>query len=129
MKRIVYLVAVLLSLAAFAPTQSNAAELVFFYAVGCPVCARWDKEVGSIYDKTDEAKRLPLRRQDLHKKRPADLTFIKGVVFTPTFVLVEDGKELGRIVGYVSDYFFWGQIDGLIKTMDIGSKTPVSASQ
>ena len=28
-------------------------------------------------------------------------------VFTPTFVLVEDGKELGRIEGYAGDEFFW----------------------
>ncbi len=123
-KRIVYLIAVFVSLAAFYPTRSVAAELVYFYAIGCPVCAKWNREVGTIYNKTDEAKRLPLRRQDKNKKRPADLAFIRGIVFTPTFVLVEKGKEVGRIIGYVNDYFFWGQVDSLIKKLDATAGKP-----
>lgn len=95
--------------------QARAAELVFFMSEACGICERWNDEIGGIYPKTDEAKVLPLRVQSVHDDMPADLAFVKGVAFTPTFVVVDDGKEVGRIVGYISDYFFWEQIGGLIK--------------
>src|SRR5262245_7798147 len=75
-----------------------AAELVMFEAEGCPFCARWHRDIGPIYPKTDEGKRAPLRRVDISGPRPADLAGIRDVVYTPTFVLIDDGRELGRIV-------------------------------
>ena len=78
---------------------AHAAELVYFGSAACSVCDRWDEEVGDLYAKTQEAKILPLRHHDLHDDRPDDLKFVRGVVYTPTFVAVEDGKEIGRIVG------------------------------
>ena len=97
--------------------SAGAAELVYFGSSSCPVCETWDREVGEIYPKTAEAKTLPLRQHDLHDDKPADLAFIKGVIYTPTFVAVEDGREIGRIVGYMGDFFFWEQLDGLIKKL------------
>jgi len=115
-------------LAAAVPAQeASAAELVYFRSDACGVCERWDQEVGGVYGKTDEAQRLPLRRQDIHADMPRDIAFIKGVAFTPTFVAVEDGREIGRIVGYVTDYFFWEQVAGLIKKADASGPRPVAA--
>jgi hypothetical protein len=36
------------------------------------------------------------------------------VRFTPTFVLVQDGRELGRIEGYPGEDFFWGLLERLM---------------
>lgn len=105
----------------------RAAELVYFNSSACPVCERWDEEIGGLYDKTDEAKRLPLRHQNIHENTPEDLSFIKGVVFTPTFVVVENGREVGRMVGYVQDYFFWEQLSGLIEKADAAKGTQSTA--
>ena len=38
------------------PALSRAAELVMFEQGGCVWCARWNREVGPVYDKTAEAK-------------------------------------------------------------------------
>ncbi|MBL4614957.1 MAG: transcriptional regulator [Magnetovibrio sp.] len=95
----------------------NAAELVYFGSAACPICDTWEHEVGEIYPKTDESKVLPLRHHDVHDDRPDDLAFIKGVVFTPTFVAIEEGREVGRIIGYMGDFFFWEQVGGLIKKL------------
>jgi len=115
MSRVLFAV---LGLVALLPAPSvDAAELVYFGSSSCPVCEAWDREVGDIYPKTEESKTLPLREHDLHDEKPADLTFIKGVIFTPTFVAVEDGREIGRIVGYMGDFFFWEQLGGLIKKL------------
>ncbi|MGV6804452.1 MAG: hypothetical protein ACWA49_09620 [Ruegeria sp.] len=74
---------------------------------GCYWCAKWNEEIAHIYPKTVEGRTAPLRRYDLHSK-PPDIEFERGVHFTPTFILVEDGREVGRIEGYPGEDFFWG---------------------
>lgn len=88
--------------------SSNAAELIMFGSTDCNWCKAWEKEVGQIYAKTEEAKILPLKKVDINGPRPPSLQWINGVVFTPTFVVIEDNKEIGRIVGYSGEAFFWG---------------------
>jgi len=95
-----------------------AAELVMFEAAGCPYCARWNREVAPIYPKTVEGKRAPLRRVDIAAPRPADLAAIGGVVYTPTFVLMDGGREIGRIVGYGGDEIFWSLLTDLVAKLD-----------
>lgn len=91
-----------------------AAELVMFRTAGCPYCARWDREIAPIYDKTEESRRLPLRMIDMSGPRPADLKAIEGVVFSPTFVVVDQGREVGRVTGYTGQDFFWGLLGAVI---------------
>lgn len=93
---------------------ARAAELVVFERAGCVWCARWNAEVGAAYDKTAEGAKAPLRRVDLARGVPADLAGVKPVVYTPTFVLVDGGKEVGRIEGYSDNAFFYGYLDGLL---------------
>jgi len=37
-------------------------------------------------------------------------------LFTPTFVLMQDGVEIGRIEGYPGEDFFWGLLNQMIET-------------
>lgn len=96
---------------------AGAAELVMFEATYCEWCERWDEEVAETYPKTSEGKRAPLRRVDIHDPLPEDLKSLKGVRFTPTFVLVDNGKEIGRIRGYPGEDFFWPLLADLIKKL------------
>ncbi|NIA69735.1 transcriptional regulator [Pelagibius litoralis] len=100
------------------PSRGAAAELVMFEEDGCPWCAVWNREIAPIYPKTAEGQRAPLRRVDLHGTWPADLPELKAVRYTPTFVLIEGGREIGRIQGYPGEDFFWGLLAGLIEQMD-----------
>lgn len=88
------------------PLPFMAADLVMVEQDGCHWCAKWDAEIAPIYPKTEEGKRAPLRRVDL-RDLPDDIEFTSRPVFTPTFALVENGQELGRIEGYAGDEFFW----------------------
>jgi len=87
---------------------ASAAELVMFESDSCEWCQRWHAEIGVIYGKTAEAKMAPLRRVDVYDPVPADLSHLRAVHYTPTFVLMQDGEELGRIQGYPGEEFFWG---------------------
>ena len=98
-------------------SPARAAELVMFESPSCTWCQQWHAEVGPAYAKTDEASRVPLRRVNLHGDWPEDLKGIRGVTFTPTFVLVEDGKELDRITGYAGADMFWFQLATLMNAL------------
>lgn len=89
-------------------------QLVMVEEDGCIWCARWNKEISEIYPKTPEGKAAPLRRMDIHAARPDDLKFQRGLFFTPTFVLMVDGKEVSRIEGYPGADFFWGLLERML---------------
>ncbi|WP_460020771.1 thioredoxin domain-containing protein [Magnetospira thiophila] len=88
-----------------------------FHKPGCPWCEAWEREIGVMYDKTDEAKRLPLRRLDVMDDLPASLHLKSPVNFTPTFVIVDQDREVGRIPGYPGDEFFWFLLAEMIKKL------------
>ncbi len=85
---------------------------------GCAWCAKWNKEIGPIYPKTAEGRTAPLVRYDIHDETP-DVAFARSVHYTPTFILVEDGTEVGRIEGYPGDEFFWGLLGMLFERAKI----------
>lgn len=93
--------------------MAQAAELVMFEQAGCIYCQRWERDVGSLYEKTDEARVLPLRRVDIQQQKMSGITLASPVRFTPTFVVADNGREIGRITGYSNDNAFWGLLDAL----------------
>lgn len=91
-----------------------AAELVMVEQPGCHYCAQWDSEIGRLYGRTAEGGFAPLRRIQLRAPVPEDLSLAGRAVFTPTFILVEDGAELGRIEGYPGEELFWWALAALL---------------
>jgi thioredoxin-related protein len=94
--------------------QASAAELLMFRRAGCPWCAKWDQAIAPVYPQTEEAKRAPLRMVDLDHARAPEESLARPVRYTPTFVLVDHDREVGRIEGYPGEEFFWGLLDELI---------------
>ncbi|MGA7973547.1 MAG: thioredoxin family protein [Pseudolabrys sp.] len=103
---------------ALASLPAHAAELVMFEQAGCPWCARFDREIAPTYTKTAEGQRAPLRRVDIDKPIPPDLAFVQVERFTPVFVLVDKGREIGRIRGYPGEESFWMQLAVLFQKLD-----------
>ena len=108
-------IALIVLLAVLTSRHGQAAELIMLEEHGCPWCERWNEEVGVVYHKTPEGKRAPLRRIDIHDPLPVDLRFLVKGGYTPTFVLVENGREIGRIRGYPGEDFFWGLLGQMLK--------------
>jgi thioredoxin-related protein len=103
---------------ALSSTRARAAELVMFEQAGCVWCEAFNRDIGTVYAKTDEGARAPLRRIDISQATPPDLAFIEVERVTPVFVLVDKGQEIGRIRGYPSEDHFWGLLDVLIGKLD-----------
>ena len=91
---------------------------------GCLWCARWDREIAAIYPKTPEGRAAPLLRFDVHRDPPAGVRLAGRILYTPTFVLVRDGSEIGRIEGYPGEDFFWGLLGTLLARADIDLSGP-----
>lgn len=96
---------------------SKAAELLMFEQEYCSWCERWNDEIGGIYHKTAEGIRAPLRRIDIHGQIPAEFANLQTAVFTPTFVLWEDGQEIARLRGYPGDEFFWFLLSEMLEKL------------
>ncbi len=112
------LAAALLAVPIFVPRASAAGpELVMFDEASCPWCRRWRQEVGPAYPNTPEGKRAPLRTVDISRARASGIALAAPVRMTPTFVLVENGREVGRITGYPGPDFFWTLLDDLLKKL------------
>lgn len=102
-------------LAAAWVTVTGAAELIVVEQAGCVYCARFDAEIAPVWPKTDEGRRAPLRRVDLHAAWPEDLSAVGKPTLTPTFILVDnEGREVDRLVGYPGDEHFWFLAGGLL---------------
>jgi thioredoxin-related protein len=93
---------------------ATAAELVMLEQPGCVWCARFNAEIASAWPKIEEGRLAPLRRVDITKDWPEDLADVAKERFTPTFILMEDGAEVGRLRGYVGNEFFWYRIGELL---------------
>lgn len=108
----------LLSLVWLSAGPVKSAELVMFERDGCVWCLRWNREIGAVYDRTDEGRRLPLRR--VNAGRPPGFALAGPVIYAPTFVVVDNGREIGRITGYAGQDSFWGLLGKLIPPTPVG---------
>ena len=99
-------------------------ELVMVEEAACSWCRLWHEEIGPIYPKTSESEAAPLRLVDIHSDWPANLPRVKPVHFTPTFILVNDGEEVGRILGYPGEDFFWALLSQMIEKQSEAANAP-----
>lgn len=119
-----FLIGFLLLISVFSP--ASAARLVMVESDGCSWCELWNEEVGAIYGLTTEGKMAPLVRYDIDDidDIPATTYVLdKAVHFTPTFIVLEDRKEVGRITGYPGESFFWGMLEQILDRIPGQSKT------
>jgi thioredoxin-related protein len=77
----------------------NAASLVMFDRKGCPWCAKWHAEIGvEAYNAGPEGRAAP------------------------TFVLVENGREIDRMVGYPGKQVFFGKVQLMLDKLSGADK-------
>ncbi len=98
-----------------AASAAEQVQLLMFEQPGCIYCALWNEQIAPQYPLTTEGKSAPLRRLQLRDPLPDGLSLVSPPVFTPTFVLVRDGTETGRIEGYPGSEFFWPLLADMIE--------------
>ena len=93
----------------------SAAELLMFDDPGCVWCRRWNAEIGPGYPRSAEGQRAPLRRIDIRDQANAGVALARPINATPTFVLVDEEQEVGRIAGYAGRDFFYPMLEELLR--------------
>lgn len=87
------------------------AALLMIEDRGCPYCARWDREVRDSYLNSPEGRFAPLVRR---LRGSTDIAFVRNVIYSPTFVVLVRGHEIGRIIGYQGADFFWAELGSIL---------------
>lgn len=106
--------ALLVLLGAASSAVAGTLQLLMVEQHGCIYCLTWDREVGDAYDVTPEGRAAPLIRVQLRDPLPAGVVLDRPAVFTPTFVLLDDGREIGRIEGYPGEDFFYARLGQML---------------
>lgn len=107
--------ALVMALALLAAAPARAADLVMVDREGCAYCLLWKKQIGPAYPNTDLGQYAPLIVVNIRDGAPEGVSFARPVIFTPTFILIENGVELDRIEGYAGDEFFWSLLERMLK--------------
>ena len=94
-----------------AATGATGLDLIMVDEPGCVYCRKWDAEIGRGYGRTDQGRFAPLTRV---RRKSRELANLNPVIYTPTFILVRRGEELGRITGYPGAEFFYPELDALL---------------
>ena len=92
-------------------------QLLMFEEKGCYWCDKWNSEISDIYPKTQEGRTAPLHRLNVHKEIPTEYSLETQPFYTPTFVVIKDGTEIGRIEGYPGEDFFWGLLGRILEPL------------
>lgn len=101
------------------PVQS--AELLMFSSKTCGYCIAFLKEVWPEYVKSPKQNILPLKLVDFDGSIPywftnaLDSNKIDGIRATPTFVIFNNGEEIGRLEGYPGKESFLTNINRYIE--------------
>ena len=106
--------ALVVSAAVLSPVDARAAELLIFEQKACPFCEIFNLEIAPDYPQSRAGRLAPLRHVDIWESRTGGIEGLDPAVFTPTFVLVEDGREIGRLMGYPGRRYFYAEIDQLV---------------
>jgi hypothetical protein len=100
---------------------ASAAELLVVGRENCAYCKAWEIEVGRVYERTEEARVAPLRRVHIDDVPALNYDLAERVIYTPTFILLERGREVGRIIGYADEATFWGSLGALLRESRSGT--------
>jgi hypothetical protein len=92
--------------AEFTTETPSAVELVVIEARGCPMCQLFRDEIAPLYRATARGSRAPLRFVDVAHADLETMGLTSPVEIIPTVVLMRDGTEVDRLVGYTGPEIF-----------------------
>ena len=100
-----------------APVASGAnVELIVVEASECIYCTVFRRDVLPSYQASEQARSVPVRFLDVNDRAVEQLGLDGPINIVPTFVVMKNNKEIGRIPGYVGPENFYHTINYLLST-------------
>jgi thioredoxin-related protein len=81
-------------------TATSSYELVVFEADGCHYCEDFRRDVLPLYRASQIGRDTPLRFVNVSRSDETKMGLSGAIVMAPTVVLMHQGQEVDRIVGY-----------------------------
>ena len=81
----------------------------------CHHCRAWHAQIGPGYAASAAGRAAPILHVDVDGPYPDGLALARRPWITPTFVLLSDGSEAGRIEGYVGQRYFYPVLEEMMR--------------
>lgn len=91
-------------------------ELVVMEAPGCIYCDLFRRDVLPTFQSSERGREMPVRFVDLNDEAAEKLATDGPVDVVPTFLIMKNQREIGRIPGYVGPEFFFHSINHVISS-------------
>ena len=97
------------------PASGNI-QLVVMEAEGCIYCTIFRRDVLPSYEMSERGKEIPVRFLDVNDVDKAGIELQSPINILPTFVVIKDNHEMGRIPGYMGPEDFFHSINYLLSS-------------
>ncbi len=91
-------------------------QLVVMEADGCIYCGLFRRDVLPAYETSEQGRQMPVRFIDVNDVDKSALDLNSPVEIVPTFIVVKERKEIGRISGYMGPENFYHSINYLLSS-------------
>lgn len=89
-------------------------QIIVMEAPGCIYCSLFRRDVLPSYEASTRARTVPVRFLDVNDLEKAQLDLTAPVDIVPTFVVVKDKRELGRVPGYIGPETFFHALNHIL---------------
>jgi thioredoxin-related protein len=96
-------------------TNSSGLEIVVMEAPGCIYCDVFRRDILPSYQASEHGRLVPVRFVDINDDAAANaLALDTPINIVPTFLVIKNNKEVGRIPGYTGPEDFFHSINFLL---------------
>ena len=91
-------------------------QLLVMEADGCIYCGIFRRDVLPSYEASERGKDMPVRFVDINDIPKTGIELQSQIDILPTFVIIKDNRESGRIPGYMGPEDFFHSINYLLSS-------------
>ncbi|MEQ8824989.1 MAG: thioredoxin family protein [Filomicrobium sp.] len=100
------------------PSPTPQMELVVLEVEGCVYCGVFRRRHLENYKASRQGKKIPIRFVDINDPALGNIGLTQPVGIVPTFIVLKNNEEIGRIPGLVSHHDFYRAIEHITKGVD-----------
>ncbi len=93
-------------------------ELLVVEIENCIYCGIFRRDVAVTYKASERGRSVPMRFIDLNAPDVNRLSLNGPIDSVPTVLVVEDGREVGRIAGYVGPEIFFHSLNRILPPLE-----------
>lgn len=93
-------------------------ELIVLEVPGCIYCRVFRRDVVPAYEASARAREVPMRFVDLNDIDEDRMGLSSPIDVVPTVVLMHEGREVGRIAGYLGPESFFHSVTYMMSQQD-----------